>query len=166
VETYHRVFQTRDVFTQWGIAQLLARYPGRVPDLDLMFNCEVRAADFPVPSKAPPLFRYCKDDSTLDIVFPDWSFWGIRPWAPLLEEMANETHRLPWSEREPYAFWKGNPGVSAARGDLFRCHSTRDHIKVFRQDATGSRTPASPSSAGTYGGGCFSSDSQSLIICS
>jgi hypothetical protein len=143
VETYHRVFQTRDVFTQWGIAQLLARYPGRVPDLDLMFNCEdmpeVRAADFPAPSKAPPLFRYCKDDSTLDIVFPDWSFWGwpevsVRPWAPLLKEMANETRGLPWSEREPYAFWKGNPGVSAARGDLFRCDSTRDHIKVFRQD--------------------------------
>lgn len=51
VETYHRVFQTRDLFTQWGIAQLLARYPGRVPDLDLMFNCEdmpeLRAADYP-----------------------------------------------------------------------------------------------------------------------
>jgi hypothetical protein len=52
----------------------------------------------------------------------------------LLEEMANETRRLPWSEREPYAFWKGNPSVSAAIEDLFRCDSTRDHIKVFRQD--------------------------------
>jgi hypothetical protein len=145
VETYHyhRVFQTRDVFTQWGIAQLLARYPGRVPDLDLMFQCAdtpvVHAADFPVPSMAPPLFRYCKDDSTLDIVFPDWSFWGwpevnVRPWASLLEEMANETRRLPWPEREPYAFWKGNPDVSPARQDLFRCNSTRDRIKVFRQD--------------------------------
>ncbi|EMS51060.1 hypothetical protein TRIUR3_20123 [Triticum urartu] len=61
VETYHRVFQTRDLFTQWGIAQLLARYPGRVPDLDLMFNCEdmpeLRAADYPDTSAAPPLVR-------------------------------------------------------------------------------------------------------------
>ncbi|OEL27866.1 hypothetical protein BAE44_0011113 [Dichanthelium oligosanthes] len=148
VETYHRVFQTRDTFTQWGIAQLLARYPGRVPDLDLMFNCEdmpeVRAADFPARSKAPPLFRYCKDDATLDIVFPDWSFWGwpevnIRPWAPLLEEMAAEMDRLPWAEREPYAYWKGNPGVTGDRGDLFRCNNDSSrgvewNARVFAQD--------------------------------
>jgi hypothetical protein len=24
----------------------------------------------------PPLFRYCGDNETLDVVFPDWSFWG------------------------------------------------------------------------------------------
>lgn len=146
VETYHRVFQTRDTFTQWGIAQLLARYPGRVPDLDLMFNCEdmpeVRAADFPARSDAPPLFRYCKDDATLDIVFPDWSFWGwpeinIRPWAPLLEEMAADMARLPWPDREPYAYWKGNPGVSAERGDLLRCNVSDKmdwKARVFAQD--------------------------------
>ena len=144
VETYHRVFQTRDTFTQWGIAQLLARYPGRVPDLDLMFNCEdmpeLRAADFPARSDAPPLFRYCKDDATLDIVFPDWSFWGwpeinIRPWAPLLEEMAAQMARLPWPDREPYAYWRGNPGVSADRADLLRCNSTTEwKARVFAQD--------------------------------
>ncbi|KAG2609466.1 hypothetical protein PVAP13_4KG044400 [Panicum virgatum] len=80
VETYRRAYQTRDVFTQWGILQLLRRYPGRVPDLDIMFACDdpgqVRAADFPSPAEAPPVFRYSKDASTLDVVFPDWSFWG------------------------------------------------------------------------------------------
>jgi len=49
VETYHRAYQTRDVFTQWVILQLIRRYPGRVPDLDIMFACDdpgqVRAAD-------------------------------------------------------------------------------------------------------------------------
>ena len=53
VETYQRAYQTRDVFTQWGILQLIRRYPGRVPDLDIMFACDdpgqVRAADFPTP---------------------------------------------------------------------------------------------------------------------
>nr|BAJ91611.1 predicted protein [Hordeum vulgare subsp. vulgare]BAJ95415.1 predicted protein [Hordeum vulgare subsp. vulgare] len=130
VETYHRVFQTRDLFTQWGIAQLLARYPGRVPDLDLMFNCEdmpeLRAADYPDTSAAPPLFRYCKDGTSLEVLFPDWSFWGwpevnIRPWGPLMKEIAEENARLPWPDRQPYAFWKGNPDVSRARRDLFRC---------------------------------------------
>ena len=82
VETYQKAFQTRDVFTLWGILQLLRRYPGKVPDLELMFDC----VDWPVVlSKAysgpnttapPPLFRYCGNHNTLDIVFPDWSFWG------------------------------------------------------------------------------------------
>lgn len=148
VETYHRAFQTRDVFTLWGILQLLGRYPGRVPDLDLMFNCEdmpeVRAADYPSPSAAPPLFRYCKDGTTLDVLFPDWSFWGwpevnIRPWAPLMEEVAQENARLRWHEREPYAYWKGNPDVSAVRGDLFRCNNDSGrHVewnaRLFRQN--------------------------------
>lgn len=82
VERYRRSFQSRDAFTIWGILQLLRRYPGRVPDLDLMFDCVdwpvVRASAYRGKGKPapPPLFRYCADDSTLDIVFPDWSFWG------------------------------------------------------------------------------------------
>lgn len=79
VKKYDRSFQTRDVFTQWGILQLLRRYPGKVPDLELMFNCD----DPPwIPKNpaatAPPLalFHYCGDDVSEDITFPDWSFWG------------------------------------------------------------------------------------------
>lgn len=79
---YKKVFQTRDVVTIWGMLQLLRLYPGRLPDLDLMLEC----GDRPVikkhdygSSKAsipPPLFHYCGDESSYDIVFPDWSFWG------------------------------------------------------------------------------------------
>lgn len=85
VEKYRKSFQTRDVFTVWGILQLLRRYPGKVPDLELMFDCE----DLPEPevessvfSKAnatvppPPLFRYCGHNESVFLVFPDWSFWG------------------------------------------------------------------------------------------
>jgi hypothetical protein len=75
VEKYRPAFQTRDVFTLWGILQLLARYPGRVPELDLMFFYDdtpvVHAAAYPDPSMAPPLFMYCKNDSALGIVLPD-----------------------------------------------------------------------------------------------
>ncbi|CAL4914777.1 unnamed protein product [Urochloa decumbens] len=150
VETLRRPFQTRDVITQWGILQLLARYPGRIPDLDLMFQCGdtpvVRAADFPRRSDAPPLFRYCKDadGATLDVLFPDWSFWGwpevnIRPWSPFLVAAARESRRLPWPARQPYAFWKGNADVSPARADLLRCNSTTGggvdwNARLFRQD--------------------------------
>jgi protein glucosyltransferase len=134
VEKYRPSYQTRDVFTEWGILQLLARYPGRVPDVDMMFATgdviRVRAADYhDDPSATPPLFRYCKDvDKEVAILWPDWSFWGwsevnIRPWAPLIKEVGRENARHPWRDREPYAFWKGNPGVSEARRDLFRCNN-------------------------------------------
>jgi hypothetical protein len=143
VETYRRAFQTRDVFTQWGILQMLRRYAGRVPDLDIMFACDdpgqVRAADFPTPSQAPPVFRYCKDKSTLDIVFPDWSFWGwpevnIRSWTPILEEVSQENQRLPWPERQPYAFWKGSPSRYRIRHQLMSCNVSNGqewNVRVF-----------------------------------
>ncbi|PUZ66580.1 hypothetical protein GQ55_3G329100 [Panicum hallii var. hallii] len=148
VEKYHPAYQTRDVFTLWGILQLLARYPWRVPDLDLMFFCGdipvVRAAAYPDRSEAPPLFMYCTEDPALDIVFPDWTFWGwpevnIRPWAPFLEEVARESWRTPWLDRKPYAFWKGNANVCGLRRDLMRCNKGSDsgkdwNARLFRQD--------------------------------
>lgn len=79
VEVYEKAFQTRDTFTLWGILQLLRKFPGQVPDLDLMFDCVdwpvIRSTDYNATSP-PPLFRYCGDNNTLDIVFPDWTFWG------------------------------------------------------------------------------------------
>ncbi|KAI6702486.1 hypothetical protein NL676_011622 [Syzygium grande] len=81
IEEYRPALQTRDVFTLWGILRLLRRYPGRLPDLELMFDCDdwplIQMKDYRRPkSGPPPLFRYCGDGKTLDIVFPDWSFWG------------------------------------------------------------------------------------------
>ena len=84
IEKYKKSIQTRDVFTIWGILQLLRRYPGKLPDLELMFDCDdrpvIKSDDYRGPNAAqappPPLFRYCGDPWTLDVVFPDWSFWG------------------------------------------------------------------------------------------
>lgn len=82
VETFVKAFQSRDIFTLWGILQLLRKYPGKVPDLELMFDCvdwpviKLQEHGWPGAPPPPPLFRYCGDDETLDIVFPDWSFWG------------------------------------------------------------------------------------------
>ena len=81
VEKYRQSIQTRDMFSMWGILQLLRYYPGRLPDLELMFDCDdrplVREKEFRAwDARPPPLFRYCSDPWSLDIVFPDWSFWG------------------------------------------------------------------------------------------
>ena len=85
LKKYKNSFQTRDVFTIWGILQLLRLYPGKIPDLELMFQC----GDKTVVDKSlyqqegpqanmspPPMFHYCGDENSFDIVFPDWTFWG------------------------------------------------------------------------------------------
>ncbi|KAF9600046.1 hypothetical protein IFM89_002519 [Coptis chinensis] len=148
VEIYRRSYQTRHVFTLWGILQLLKLYPKKLPDLDLMFNCD----DNPVIMKdsytgpnatvPPPLFTYCADDATLDIVFPDWSFWGwpeinIKPWEFLLEELKEGNDKVKWTEREPYAYWKGNFGVLKTRQDLLKCKATDKvdwNARLYAQD--------------------------------
>ncbi|KAK9914254.1 hypothetical protein M0R45_038043 [Rubus argutus] len=148
VEKYRKSFQTRDVFTVWGILQLLRRYPGKVPDLELMFDCVdwpvILTRDYSRPNSSapPPLFRYCGDDSSLDIVFPDWSFWGwpeinIEPWEHLLKELEEGNKRSKWVDREPYAYWKGNPAVAATRQDLLKCNVSEEqdwNARVYAQD--------------------------------
>ncbi|KAG4941708.1 hypothetical protein JHK87_045579 [Glycine soja] len=148
LETYEKAYQTRDVFSIWGILQLLRRYPGKIPDLELMFDC----VDWPVVladryngpnvEQPPPLFRYCGNDATLDIVFPDWSFWGwaevnIKPWEILLTELKEGTKRIPWLNREPYAYWKGNPVVAETRQDLMKCNVSENqdwNARLYVQD--------------------------------
>lgn len=148
VKTYRKSFQTRDTFTVWGILQLLRRYPGKVPDLELMFDCVdwpvILTSHFSGPNgpAPPPLFRYCGDDATLDIVFPDWSFWGwpeinIKPWEPLLKDLIEGNKKIPWKSRESYAYWKGNPEVAETRKDLLKCNVSDQqdwNARVFAQD--------------------------------
>lgn len=75
---YYDCVQSRAMFTVWGLLQLLRRYPGRIPDVDLMFDC----MDKPTinrtehSSQPLPLFRYCTTRDHFDIPFPDWSFWS------------------------------------------------------------------------------------------
>ncbi|KAL6634830.1 hypothetical protein ACP70R_027501 [Stipagrostis hirtigluma subsp. patula] len=148
IERIAPAFQTRDLFTIWGILQLLRRYPGRVPDLDLMFDC----VDWPVvhadqyqgenATVLPPLFRYCGDNETLDVVFPDWSFWGwpeinIKPWDALRKELAGGNKRVRWLDREPYAYWKGNPDVATIRQELVKCNVSSKqewNARIYKQD--------------------------------
>ncbi|KAJ4955712.1 hypothetical protein NE237_012495 [Protea cynaroides] len=148
VERYSRAFQTRDVFTWWGILQLMRRYPGRLPDLDLMFHCGdkpvIRSDDYKglFALAPPPLFRYCANDSTLDIVFPDWSFWGwpevnIKPWGRLSKQLMEANKMMIWSKREPYAHWKGNPETSENRRHLMKCKSSHNqdwNARIYVQD--------------------------------
>ncbi|XP_043715527.1 O-glucosyltransferase rumi homolog [Telopea speciosissima] len=151
VKKYSDAIQTRDEITLWGILQLLRRYPGRLPDLDLMFDCDDRPLvqeryyRGPNATSPPPLFRYCGDHWTLDIVFPDWSFWGwheinIKPWETILKELKEGNERTKWIDREPYAYWKGNPFVAPTRQDLLNCNVSEKqdwNARLYIQDWIG-----------------------------
>ncbi|CAO2835104.1 unnamed protein product [Amaranthus hypochondriacus] len=145
VKEYRKAFQTRDVFTLWGILQLLKLYPGRLPDLDLVFQCHdqssIKKTNYNGNKApfAPPQFHYCGDDSTLDIIFPDWSFWGwpevnIKPWVPLEKDIEEGNKIKNWSSREPFAFWKGNL-YTGARHNLGKCNSKNEwNAEIINQD--------------------------------
>ncbi|KAK7340237.1 hypothetical protein VNO77_20935 [Canavalia gladiata] len=132
---YEDAFQTRDVFTIWGILQLLRLYPGKIPDLELLFQTgdvtvvNKRRYQTPKPMSPPPLFHYCGRKSAYDIVFPDWTFWGwgelgIRPWEGILQKIQEGNKKTKWKDRIPYAFWKGNPRVSLNRYELTKCNAS------------------------------------------
>lgn len=148
LEQYSYVYQTRDVFTVWGLLQLLKFYPGKLPDLDFMFDMGDKPR-FPKKdymgmkaSTPPPVFHYCADDSTLDLVFPDWSFWGwpeinIKPWVSLKNELKEGSKRMKWWKREAYAYWQGNARVSRNRRELMKCSVTDKYdwnARLYRLD--------------------------------
>ncbi|RZC75084.1 hypothetical protein C5167_050572 [Papaver somniferum] len=107
--------QSRAMFIVWSFLQLLKRYPGLVPDVDLMFDC----MDRPVLNRTeysgkiqPPLFRYCTTNAHFDIPFPDWSFWGwpevnIGPWDGEFRSTKQGSQAKEWIKRWPRAYWKG-----------------------------------------------------------
>lgn len=52
---------------------------------------------------------------------------NIKPWRTLIKELEEGNRRVKWRDREPYAYWKGNPWVSDSRSDLMRCNVSKHH---------------------------------------
>ncbi|GKV03062.1 hypothetical protein SLEP1_g15429 [Rubroshorea leprosula] len=122
LQKYMGCYETRDVFSLWGILQFLRWHPGRLPDLDMMFECGdlpvIPCWNFQGPKACPPpLFLYCS---------PSWisAEVNIRPWTNMLKDIKEGTKRINWKDRVPYAHWKGNQYVGRARGDLMECTVT------------------------------------------
>ncbi|KAI3996721.1 hypothetical protein MKX01_041021 [Papaver californicum] len=148
VETYKKDLDTRDIFSLWGILQLLRKYPKKLPDLDMMFDSHdrpvIKSKDYQGPNATspPPIFRYCNHPGFMDLVLPDWSFWGwpetnIKPWDTLLEELKEGNMRTKWRDRDPYAYWKGNPNVAGIRKELMLCNVSEKqdwNARLYAQD--------------------------------
>ncbi|GFZ19631.1 O-glucosyltransferase rumi-like protein [Actinidia rufa] len=143
VDFYYACVQSRAMFTVWGLLQLLRRYPGRVPDVDLMFDCmDKPSINREEHQSMPlPLFRYCTTSKHFDIPFPDWSFWGwpevnIGPWDEEFSDIKKGSRSRSWRRKWPVAYWKGNPDVGAPiRTELLTCnHSRLWRAQIMRQD--------------------------------
>ncbi|KAI3450312.1 hypothetical protein Pfo_006977 [Paulownia fortunei] len=143
VDFYYACVQSRAMFTIWGFLQLLRRYPGQFPDVDLMFDCmDKPTINRTGHSSMPlPLFRYCTTSQHLDIPFPDWSFWGwseinIGPWDEEFQSIKKGSKRRSWARKLPIAYWKGNPDVvSPIRMELLQCNDTKNwRAQIMRQD--------------------------------
>ncbi|KAA8543732.1 hypothetical protein F0562_022091 [Nyssa sinensis] len=143
VDFYYACVQSRAMFTVWGLLQLLRRYPGMVPDVDLMFECMDKPSINRTEHEAMPLplFRYCTTPDHLDIPFPDWSFWGwpeinLGAWDEEFRSIKQGSQARSWPRKWPIAYWKGNPDVnSPIRTELLQCNDTRQwRAQIMHQD--------------------------------
>ncbi|XP_076956214.1 uncharacterized protein LOC143631291 [Bidens hawaiensis] len=139
---YYDCVQSRALLTIWGLLQLLKRYPGSIPDVDLMFDCMDRPIVLKSQHSAMPLpiFRYCTTRNHFDIPFPDWSFWGwvevnLGPWQEEFKSIKQGSQKTSWKDKFPYAYWKGNPDVnSRVRENLLLCNDTNKWgAQILRQ---------------------------------
>ncbi|KAK7289818.1 hypothetical protein RIF29_03780 [Crotalaria pallida] len=143
VDYYYACVQSRAMFTIWSFLQLLRRFPGLVPDVDLMFDCMDKPSINRTEHQSMPLplFRYCTTKEHFDIPFPDWSFWGwpeinIRSWPEEFQDIKKGSRAVSWKDKIPLAYWKGNPDVaSPLRTELLNCNDSREWgAQIMRQD--------------------------------
>ncbi|GAQ78892.1 hypothetical protein KFL_000200440 [Klebsormidium nitens] len=149
MENFHHCFQSRLRYSLWGLLMLLRKYPGSIPDVDFMWDCgddpkAFRPADPGDP--IPFLFNFCKLAHSIDVPFPDWSFWGwpelqILPWQNQSVKIAQGgADAGAWRQRKPTAFWKGNVWVGYGLTQNLRLELTdcrRDpvwEVEAYGQD--------------------------------
>jgi len=52
---------------------------------------------------------------------------NIGPWESTLHNILEGNKRIKWTNRIPYAFWKGNSEVARIRRELAKCNTTEEH---------------------------------------
>jgi hypothetical protein len=61
---------------------------------------------------------------------------NIKPWDALQKELNGGNKRVKWLNREPYAYWKGNPDVAVTRQELVKCNVSSEHewnARIYKQ---------------------------------
>ncbi|KAL3630370.1 hypothetical protein CASFOL_023354 [Castilleja foliolosa] len=49
---------------------------------------------------------------------------NIKSWEELKEDIKEGNEKIKWKNREPYAYWKGNSKLGAARADMIKCNAS------------------------------------------
>lgn len=52
---------------------------------------------------------------------------NIKPWNMLRKELEEGNNITKWTDREPYAYWKGNIRTSGNRQALYKCRPSHNH---------------------------------------
>jgi hypothetical protein len=61
---------------------------------------------------------------------------NIKPWESLLRDLKEGNKRMRWMDRQPYAYWKGNPVVAVKRQELLKCNVSENqdwNARVYAQ---------------------------------
>lgn len=61
---------------------------------------------------------------------------NIKPWDALQKDLNVGNKRVRWIDREPYAYWKGNPEVAAIRQELVKCNVSSKqewNARIYKQ---------------------------------
>ena len=61
---------------------------------------------------------------------------NIKPWDALQKDLDAGNRRVRWIDREPYAYWKGNPDVAAIRQELVKCNVSSKqewNARIYKQ---------------------------------
>ncbi|KAL2898734.1 O-glucosyltransferase rumi-like protein [Bienertia sinuspersici] len=125
------------MFTVWGMLQLLKRYPGLVPDVDLMFDCMDKPALNRTEHQSRPL-HFSGTAPLLNILTSHFliGLSGVGPWDTEFRDIKRGSRLRSWPKKWPYAYWKGNPDVaSTLRSELLQCNDTKQwRAQILRQN--------------------------------
>ncbi|KAL2892244.1 KDEL motif-containing protein 2, partial [Bienertia sinuspersici] len=116
VKQYSKAFQTRDVFTLWGILQLLKLYPGRLPDLDLMPEINIKPW--------VPLEKDLKDGNTIK----NWSsrepyaFWKGNIHTGARHKLGQCNSVKDWNARIVNQNWGKEVAEGFKNSDLYKIY--------------------------------------------
>jgi hypothetical protein len=100
-------------------------------------NCDVYGFKFivTIESKLTLLFFNNVQTHTLTVCV-DRAEINIKPWDALQKDLDAGNRKVRWIDREPYAYWKGNPDVAAIRQELVKCNVTSKqewNARIYKQ---------------------------------
>lgn len=61
---------------------------------------------------------------------------NIKPWETLSKALKKANEKIKWRNREPYAYWKGNPYVAETRMDMLKCNVSEKqdwNARIYKQ---------------------------------